>query len=143
MRGTKNRRVLVWLALTAALTLAVSPDAQASATGAAGFRILNVSGVYTVHINGSGTYVNYVSGTWRTNGGEVCNVRVTAEFFDTAWRWYETKSAYHGLGCSTGGTQRINIYARKRPGYMCSTMRAEIPTLAGIRRMTSVCHRIA
>ncbi len=135
-----RRLSVFFVAMALAIAMTAGP-VDASATGYSGFRAPGLSGVYSAHINGSGTWVNYVSGTWRTDGGPICNVTVTAEFFDPNWRWYETRSAYQ-FGCSTGGTQRITINGARKRGYMCSTLRAESPLDHVQRRLTSVCHAI-
>lgn len=135
------KRIVLLIASVALAVTALAGPAHASATGISWFSARGVSGTYTAHINGSGTYVNYVKGTWRTDGGFICNLTVTAEFFDTNWRWYQTRSSYQH-GCSTGGSRTISIYAHRRRGYMCSTLRGESPLDHVNRRLTSVCHAI-
>lgn len=112
---------VLFAALIAALFILPSPKAFASAFGCSYGVSPRSPNTYCVSLNGSGTYVNYVYGQF--NGGAViCNYYMTAEFFDTSWRWYETRNSVRTSGCANGGGGWIGIYAYKKRGYMCSTL---------------------
>lgn len=96
---------------------------------------------YCVVINGSGTYVETVGGRF-SGSSFVCDWRITAEFFDKSWRWYQTIPSGTHRGCSTAGTEAVWVGSRKKPGFMCSTLHYKNTPSSGWRRM-SVCHRIS
>lgn len=125
------------------LSLMVGPTAHASATGCAGGNPQYGPSYYCATINGGGTYVNYVSGFFR-GSAFVCDYRITAEFFDNNWRWYQTYNSATAWGCGNGGDRFIGIYSNKRPGYMCSTLiyRGASSNSYPWRTM-SVCHKVA
>src|SRR5690242_14368187 len=96
--------VLTLLAgLVAAAGLMASP-ASASAYGCSYWGAGSVGGIsvakggYCAELNGSGTYVKYVGGGFNSVGN-VCNWNITAEFFDTSGRWYQTYTGAFHSGC--------------------------------------------
>ncbi len=98
-------------------------------------------GTYCAQISGTGTYVSYVYGQAQVNNalaGTTCNYQMTAEFFDSSGRWYETQASPVRYGCfsAAGASERINFGRYMRPGFMCSTLKSN-----GVR-LTSVCHNI-
>lgn len=128
------------LAVLMSVTSLFSQNASASAYGCAFGNPSWGPSHYCVNLSGSGTYVNYVSGSFG-GSGLVCDANITAEFFDTTWRWYETRTSSTKWGCATAGSNSINIYAYKKRGYMCSTLRYNIAP-GYPRRSISVCHQI-
>lgn len=140
--GRLLSRVCHLLTLTVMLSTLVTvfgpARASASAYGCASGDPNKGPSFYCVNLNGSGTYVKSVQGTYY-GSALVCNSRITAEFFDTSWRWYQTYTSSTS-GCSTKVGKTININANKRRGYMCSTLKYQI-AIFGNRQM-SVCHAI-
>ncbi len=137
-----QRGVLLLFALTAAivsLTLMTTSPVGASAYGCTSRDPFFDPNLYCVYLSGGGTYVNYVSGSFR-GGAVVCNYRITAEFFNKNWGWYETRTSSTTYGCANGGSKRIDIYGHKQTGYMCSTLSYDVPFKG--RRSMSVCHRV-
>lgn len=122
------------------VSLMAPATSQASAYGCAGGNPWYGPSYYCVLLAGSGTYVQYVRGDFRGSGW-ACNYSVTAEFFDTSWRWYSTRVSPTRWGCATGGGETIGVYGYVRSGFMCSTLRYGDPW--GNRRSMSVCHRVA
>ena len=116
-----------------------SDSAHASATGCSVGNVFLDPNLYCATISGSGTYVNYVSGTFR-GGAVICNYYITAEFFRTNWSWYQTYKSSTTYGCANGDGKSIGIYSYKSPGFMCSTLHYNTPN--GKARAMSVCHRI-
>jgi hypothetical protein len=92
-------------------------------------------GLYCVNIDGSGTHVKWVGGAFNSIGN-VCNWSITAEFFDSSGRWYQTLSSPIRYGCSHASNAVIWVNAYKKRGFMCSTLKTN-----GLR-ITSVCHNI-
>lgn len=126
--------------LTLSVPFAVQP-AAASAYGCAAGNPTYGPSYYCVTLSGSGRYVSYVKGLFR-GSAFVCNYRVTAEFFDTSWHWYQTYASPVRSGCATGGSETIWLNRYFKPGYMCSTLRYYNPIWPTTLRKMSVCHRI-
>ncbi len=127
--------------IVAVFALIFAPvSAQASATGCAGGNPSWGPTTYCVTLDGTGTYVRTVTGTWR-GSGFACDSYITAEFFDVYWNWYQTKRSATQWGCATGSSAAIGIWSNKWPGYMCSTLHYHLPGSTTDRRM-SVCHSI-
>ena len=124
------------LALAGLFTPATS---LASAYGCAFGNQVTGPAWYCVTLSGSGTYVNYVSGSFR-GSAVVGNAYITAEFFDNNWRWYQTINSRTIYGWMTGADLSIPVYAYKQSGYMCSTLHYIDPNYAG--HTMSVCHQI-
>lgn len=142
MKTLLKLKVLV-LTIMMSLPLVSPQPAMASAYGCAGGNPNYGPSNYCVNLNGSGTYVNWVRGTWNSSA-YVCNSTITAEFFDANWRWYETRTSAKAWGCAAGsGGATIGIYAHKRPGFMCSTLKYTNGTHGAPWRYMSVCHRIS
>lgn len=93
------------------------------------------NGGYCAELNGSGTFVKYVGGGFNS-AGNVCNWNITAEFFDTAGRWYQTISSPVQYRCDRKNEAVIWINQNKQRGRMCSTLKSN----GG--RIQSVCHNI-
>lgn len=117
-------------------------EAAASATGVSyfgnlgnikGFPVYN--GNYKVHLSGASTFVNHVEGS-AVAASNLCNVSMTAEFFDHLGRWYMTRASGIRWGCGRSYQGWIPMQARVQAGRMCSTLK----TNGG--RITSVCHSI-
>jgi hypothetical protein len=127
----------------ASVSMGAAP-AGASAYGCSGFRTVNSpwgSGAvnsYCVDLQGTGTYVRTVTGTFTANVGTVCNYNITAEFFDSQGRWYMTRQTPVTYGCVWGTkfAGRITLNQDVRRGSMCSTLKQNGS------RITSVCHSI-
>lgn len=144
------RKLIVIVTLATALVASVftATPANAGAFGCSTYGpsviIRGVSlpkGTYCVQISGTGTYVNYVYGQAQVNNalaGTTCNYQMTAEFFDSAGRWYETKASPVRYSCfsAAGASERINIGRYMKRGFMCSTLKSNGA------RLTSVCHNI-
>jgi hypothetical protein len=93
------------------------------------------SGAYCATISGQGRYVQAVSGSFGATN--LCNTRITAEFFDSAWRWTGiTYNAGTWGGCGKYRNQTIWLDRYVPSGFMCSTL------YSNNVRLTSVCHRI-
>lgn len=134
------------LALLASVT-AVGVTSQPAAAGAFGcsyYRPIstpwgtpNVNS-YCATIDGTGTWVNYVSGSFTSNVGNLCNYNITAEFFDSSGRWYMTRETPIQYRCDWGTrfVGRITINQNVKRGFMCSTLKQNGS------RVTSVCHNI-
>jgi hypothetical protein len=131
------------LATVAAIGVSSQP-AEASAFGCSYFRPLSSPwgtvpvNSYCARLDGTGRWVNYVSGSFTINVGTICNYNITAEFFDSSGRWYMTKSSPVQYRCDWGtrlaGSIPINQNVQR--GFMCSTLKQN----GG--RVTSVCHNI-
>lgn len=98
-------------------------------------------GTYCAQISGTGTWVSFVYGQGQVNNalfGTTCNYFITAEFFDSSGRWYETQRTPTRNRCysAAGFSERININRHMRKGFMCSTL------FSNGARQTSVCHSI-
>jgi hypothetical protein len=121
-----------------------SQPAAASAFGCSYFRPISTPwgtpsvNSYCATIDGSGTWVNYVSGSFTTNVGTLCNYNITAEFFDSNGRWYMTRATPIKYRCDWGTNfvGRITINQNVQRGFMCSTLKQNGS------RVTSVCHNI-
>lgn len=137
------RKTALATALSAVLAsgLLVPAASQASAYGCAAGNSLYGPDTYCVYLSGGGTYVNYVSASWR-GSAFACNAYITAEFFDASWNWHQTYRSGTQYGCGTGGDARINIYGYKWNGYMCSTLHYSNYYSAAPNRVMSVCHRV-
>lgn len=146
-RGRRAGALALLLAIfisTLAVVGASGQTAGASAFGCSQYRPIGTPwgtpsvNSYCARLDGSGTWVNYVSGSFTSNAGNLCNYNITAEFFDSAGRWYMTRATPVRYGCWWGtqhaGTIWINQNVRK--GYMCSTLKTNGA------RVTSVCHNI-
>ena len=120
-------------------TKASSPVRQSSAYGCTvwGEPVTGLPADYCVYLSGSGLSVGYVTGGFATTTQQVCAWNITAEFFDTSWRWYKTYKSPSHSGCTRRGSDRINIGANMRAGYMCSTLKPY-----GTVKLASVCHRV-
>jgi hypothetical protein len=92
-------------------------------------------GGYCAEINGSGTFVKYVGGGFNS-AGNVCNWNITAEFFDSNGRWYQTYNGPAHYQCNVKANDVIWINQYKARGRMCSTLKSN----GG--RIQSVCHNI-
>lgn len=136
----------VMMALLATVTVLgfTSKPAEASAFGCSYYRPIstpwgtpNVNS-YCATIDGSGTWVNWVSGSFTSNVGSLCNYNITAEFFDSNGNWYMTRQSPVQYRCSWGTNfvARITINQNVRRGFMCSTLKQNGS------RVTSVCHNI-
>lgn len=123
------------------LLITFSPKAGAWAYGCrASIGIWAPDTSYCVKLWGTSTYVDYVSGEFR-GSAEVCNSYVTAEFFDSNWKWYQTYKSSKTTACVGGAYKKINIKAYKKVGWMCSTLHYTVP-LSSKDRTASVCHQI-
>lgn len=142
------KKLIAIVALVASLAgvgvLGNASPASASAFGCQGFRTLNSPwgtgnvNSYCANLNGTGRYVRTVTGSYTANVGTVCNSSITAEFFDTAGRWYMTRQSPVRYGCRWGTQYAggITLNQNVRPGFMCSTLKQNGA------RLTSVCHSI-
>jgi hypothetical protein len=124
-----------------AIALAPATPAGASAYGCSFWNTATVGGVrlasgqYCVLLAGQGTFVDYVKGGF-VSASNVCNWRITAEFFDSNGRWYATYASPVRYTCSKTGTRYIYLRRYVKRGFMCSTLRQNGA------RITSVCHSI-
>ena len=141
----KQMIIVAMLASLVGFGVVANPSpASASAFGCSGFRGINTpwanvsANQYCVTLNGSGTYVSSVTGSFTANVGNVCNYNITAEFFDTSGRWYMTRTGGTTTGCFWGTqfVRSVAVNQTVRPGYMCSTLKQNGTRLA------SVCHNI-
>jgi hypothetical protein len=142
VRGTWPRLAGLAAALLLLAVLgATARSADASAYGCSAWGAKTIgkypvaTGMYCVNIQGSGTHVKWVGGGFKSIGN-VCNWSITAEFFDSAGRWYQTRSGPTHYGCARSANDVIWINATKKRGFMCSTLKTN-----GLR-ITSVCHNI-
>jgi hypothetical protein len=146
-----NRKASRLLALIVAtfsmiglFTVVGSSPASASAYGCNGWKGIPTpwgtvsANSYCASLNGSGTYVQSVVGSFSVNFGTVCNYNNTAEFFDTSGKWYQTVESPVKYRCNWGTNLAgsIPINRTMKRGFMCSTLKQN-----GIR-LTSVCHSI-
>jgi len=144
---TRFLAVLTALLLAGGMGIVTASPASAYARGCSFWNPFSVSGYnlaggqYCAEVDGSGTYIYQVEGDF-TSIGNICNWDITAEFFDSHWRWHNTFTSYHNYGCSHTGRQYIYVpyymsqLTGDNYGYMCSTLRV------GYQRVTSVCHYI-
>jgi hypothetical protein len=139
------KKLIATVALVASLSgvslLATAAPASASAYGCNGWgqtwagNYWAPSGGYCVLISGQGRFVSYVQGSY--GASNICNTRITAEFFTDSWQWYRTYNSATWGGCSTNRTQTIYINGYvPYTGWMCSTL------YSNNTRLTSVCHLI-
>lgn len=136
--------VIAAVALSGIALVGSSTPASASAFGCSGFRAIGTpwgsaaANSYCVNLDGSGTYVRNVSGSFTANVGTVCNYNITAEFFDSSGRWYMTRSTPTTYNCVWGTkfAGRIQVNQHVKRGSMCSTLKQNGS------RLTSVCHSI-
>ena len=139
-----QRSALLLTAIAATVVaLTVTPASSAWAYGCSYGNPNFGPAQYCVFLSGGGTWVNSVTGNFAA-GAEVRNWYITAEFFDTSWRWYQTyNGATHWGCCWNGAGDIIYINAYKRPGYMCSTLHYQA-YVYGVwsNRAMSVCHSI-
>ncbi len=143
MRPSKLHVLFAALAIAAFATLPSNP-AHASAFGCNGWKGVPTpwgtlsANSYCASLNGTGTYVSSVSGSFTVNFGTVCNYNITAEFFDSNGNWYYTKQTPVRYRCDWGtvSTGSIAIGTNMRRGSMCSTLKQNGA------RLTSVCHSI-
>jgi hypothetical protein len=139
------KKLIATVALVASLAgvsvLATATPASASAYGCNGWgqkwagNYWAPSGGYCVLISGQGRFVDFVRGGY--GASNICNTRITAEFFTDSWQWYRTYNSPTWGGCGTNRMQ--TIYIRDyvpHTGWMCSTL------YSNNTRMTSVCHLI-
>lgn len=131
--------VVLGIGFTSAVT---AQPAHASAWGCSYYGNLGpiqgipiYNGSYCAGIEGSGTWVDGVYGNF-SSAGNVCNWNITAEFFDSSGRWYQTYTGATHWTCGRTGSDGIYIGEYKQRGRMCSTLK----TNGG--RITSVCHNI-
>lgn len=125
----------------------VASPAQAYARGCGFWNPFTVSGYslaagqYCAEVDGYRTWIYQVEGDF-SSVGNVCNWDITAEFFDSHWRWKRTFASAHHYNCGHTGREYIglpyymNQLVGENYGYMCSTLRV------GWQRVTSVCHYI-
>ncbi len=132
--------VVLVASLAGVSVLATATPASAGAYGCAGWTTkwagyTAPSGAYCATISGQGRYVQAVSGSY--GASNLCNTRITAEFFTDSWQWTRTYNSGTWGGCGSYRNQTIwiNGYA-PTTGFMCSTL------YSNNVRMTSVCHRI-
>src|SRR5438874_3556428 len=124
--------------LVAANILVTTASASAGAAGCNPWNARQIgnywvaSGVYCAEITGQGTYVEAVSGWFGAT--RVCNWNITAEFFDTSGRWYQTYTAPMHYSCGSWQSDAIWLNRYVQRGLMCSTLKSN-----GVR-LTSVCH---
>lgn len=129
------------IALAGSVVLITPSPASAGAYGCNGWsqqwagNYTAPSGAYCATITGQGRFVGQVSGSY--GASNICNTRITAEFFTDSWQWTRTYNAPTWGGCGTHRNQVITIngYA-PTTGWMCSTL------FSNNTRLTSVCHMI-
>lgn len=140
--GRLIRRAL--LACTAAAALlfgAMAAPASASASGCSSWNNYKIGSVWIAQgymcstLAGQGTYVASVQSSF-ASGGNICNWNVTAEFFDTSGRWYQTYSSPTHYSCNVNGTDGVTLNRYVQRGKMCSTLKSNGS------RVSSVCHNI-
>ena len=133
--------IVAMLSTIGVLSISGSTPAHASASGCSAWGATMVGnlpvakGVYCVGLNGTGTYVNTVAASFNA-AGSVCNWNITAEFFDSSGRWYQTISGPTHWGCGWQGSDVVSVFSNKQRGFMCSTLKQN----GG--RVSSVCHSI-
>jgi hypothetical protein len=133
--------IMATLSMIGLLSFVGSSPASASASGCSAWGAKTVAnipiakGVYCVGLNGSGTYVNTVAASFNA-AGSVCNWNITAEFFDSNGKWYQTIPAPTHWGCSWSGSDVVSVFGNKQRGSMCSTLKQNGA------RIQSVCHSI-
>ena len=141
MTLSRIRRCILTALAATMMTLAPASNASASAAGYSYWNGGNYKGIplysgqLSSRVSGSGTYVNYVEGSF-LSAGNVCNWMVTAEFFDSNGKWYETKHSSTHWGCSKYGAKRVTIGKHVKKGTVCQSLRTNGA------RITSVCHSI-
>ncbi len=114
---------LISLSALLGLTVATATPASAGSSSCSWFNWANWGGMCQ-EVNGSGTWVNYVAGSFvAVRRGPVCNWQVTAEFFDTSGRWYSTKATPVRSGCDTHNWDYVHINSHVRPGFVCTSIR--------------------
>jgi hypothetical protein len=127
--------------LAGATAISAASPAAASASGCSawGARMVGnipiAKGVYCVGLNGTGTYVSTVAASF-TAASSVCNWNITAEFFDSNGRWYQTISGPTHWGCGWNTGDVVSVFSNKQRGSMCSTLKQNGAPVS------SVCHSI-
>jgi hypothetical protein len=139
------KKLIAMLALTTGLAgvglVAGQTPASAGAYGCSWWNPVTVGGYsaaagqYCVNVAGTGTFVANVGGGF-ASAGNVCNSSITAEFFDSSGRWYQTFTSPTSYGCSHNITKTMAINQYVRRGFVCSTLRQNGA------RLSSVCHNI-
>ena len=138
------KKLIATVALVASLAgvsvLATASPASAGAYGCSGWGARQAgnywvaSGAYCATISGQGRYVQAVSGSYGAT--RVCNWNITAEFFDSSGRWYQTFTGGTHWSCGSWQNDVIWLDRYVQRGTMCSTLKSN-----GVR-LTSVCHSI-
>ena len=136
------KRILSITALVIALasggTLLTAQAAGASASNCPAFPAFRDGTAATdcAIVYGTGLRVDQVYGTFTNLVHPVCNWTITAEFFDTSWRWYKTVESPVHSGCSRHSSTAIYPRYTARAGYLCSSLRSNRS------RLTSYCFKI-
>jgi hypothetical protein len=120
--GTRIRRITAALLLAGGL--AATPVALvASPAGASATACSSGPHTYCAYVNGKGTHVNYVIGSF-SSVSTICNWTITAEFFDTHNHWYKTYESKTHLGCWFTNSTQLNVNYTAKSGKMYSTLRS-------------------
>lgn len=129
-------------AVTAAGVTAAQP-AAASAYGCTGYGTgVSWQGAYVRNgtwcggVNGSSTYVNYISGNFYTHlvgRDAVCNRNMKADFYDANGNWYSWAQSGTQWGCSyASDLPSIGIYSWMRSGYVRITLQSNGGAVAAV-----------
>src|SRR4051794_40978810 len=94
---TRMRRIAAAVLLSVGFGAAPVVMSVASA-GASATKCASGAHSYCAYVNGSGLHVNYVTGSF-TSTTPICNWTITAEFFDSAGRYYKTFESSRHNGC--------------------------------------------
>jgi hypothetical protein len=117
---------------------ATAAPASASASNCPAFVAFfdGTFGNYCAIVYGTGLHVSEVYGTFTDFVHPVCNWTITAEFFDTTWKWYKTFQSPVHSGCTNHSSTAIYPNYNAKAGHMCSTLKSNG------NRLTSYCFNI-
>lgn len=126
MRRVISKAVRPLVATAVSLLMALGLVAATSAPATAGSSGCNYYtwGGACQEVNGTGTYVQHVAGSfWRTRS-PLCNWQTTAEFFDVYGRWYMTRTSRTHYSCDWTGWDYAGVYSYVREGFVCTSIRS-------------------
>lgn len=141
--SSKSRRLAVALAtlpMATALTLAVTDaPASASATGCTGFGQHTIaghtfpSGYMCGHIEGSGTYVDYIGGNFQV-AGSICNYRFVGTFYNNSGQFVRSVATSTYNSCTWDVENPIDaaVYSTVPAGRVVIALQSAGSTVASI-----------
>jgi hypothetical protein len=129
--GTMFRKALATVAVVATsfgavLALTAAPaGASASNCPARPAFWDGTVGNYCAIVYGTGMHVSEVYGTFTNLVRPVCNWTITAEFFDSSYKWVRTYNSPKHTGCTRHSSTAIypNYTLGGKSGHICSTLK--------------------